>query len=139
MTSAFNLWQLECLNALQLNNMCQLSLGVHLRKHPYIRLPPILVNPLAADTYLNITRNHLLEREIKFLNEIFKEQIVEKQIVSWLNTEQFFRRWFNYSSYVCVVCSASKMSILDAHYSAKCKSDRRGMFFYLHFCFVYDY
>lgn len=105
-------------------------MGVELRKHPYIRLPPVLVNPLASEQNLNsvITRNYLLDREIKCLNEIYKEQVVEKQIVSWLNTEQFFRRWFNYSSNVCVICSASKMSILDAHYSAKCKSDRRGKF-----------
>jgi hypothetical protein len=102
-------------------------MSAHIRRHPYIRLPPILVNPqIGSDFHLNVTRTYLLDREIKCLNEIYKEQVLEKQIVSWLNTEQFFRRWFNYSSFVCVICSASKTSILDAHYSAKCKSDRRG-------------
>lgn len=126
-TSSFTLSQLECLHALQANNLCQLSMSANLRKHPYIRIPPLLVNPQCSE-HTSITRTHLLDKEIKQLKEIYKEQIVEKQIVSWLNSEQFFRRWLNYNSFVCVICCTSKVSILDAHYSAKLKSDKQGDF-----------
>ena len=58
----------------------------------------------------------LIDKELKLLGEIYREQIVEKQIVSWLNSEQFIRRNFNYNSFVCVICNCTKTNILESHY-----------------------
>jgi hypothetical protein len=137
---------IEYIHTLQMNNMVQLSEGITLKKHCHIDVPPLLLNTNAvieaiqqqaasADNENNITdksnqqlsislinnlpvitRRFLIEKELKLLNEIIREQIVDKQIASWLNSEQFMRRTFNYNSYVCIICNASKLSILQAHF-----------------------
>ena len=62
------------------------------------------------------TKVDLLDKELKLLSEIYREQIVEKQIVSWLNSEQFIRRNFNYNSHICIICNCTKTHILESHY-----------------------
>ena len=110
--------ELEVIHALQLNNHVSLCEGVHLRRRCLIKIPPPLINPM-PELNLSITKVDLIEKEIRLLNEIYKEQIVEKQIVSWLNSEQFLRRNFNYNSYVCIICNQTKSSILETHYNIK--------------------
>ena len=110
--------ELELIHALQLNNHVGLCEGVHLRRRCFIRIPPPLLNPM-PELNLSLTRVDLIEKEIRLLSEIYKEQIVEKQIVSWLNSEQFLRRNFNYNSYVCIICNQTKASILEGHYNVK--------------------
>jgi len=114
-----NLDQLELIHTLQTNNQLQLSEGVHLRRRCNIRVPPLLINPNAGEQAHQLTKIDLIDKEINYLNEIYREQIVEKQIVSWLNSEQFFRRNFNYNSHVCIICNTSKTNILESHYNMK--------------------
>lgn len=109
---------LELVQALQMNNQLQLSQGVNLRRKCFIKLPPLLLNPSVSLT-TPLTKVDLIDKEINLLKEIYREQIVEKQIVSWLNSEQFLRRNFNYNSHVCIICNSSKMSILESHYNLK--------------------
>lgn len=117
---------LEVIQALQMNNLIQLSQGVHIKKRCYVKVPPLLVNTYSLlnsvdddskALNINITKVDLIDKEIKILNEIYREQIVEKQIVSWLNSEQFLRRNYNYNSYACIICNATKIQILEAHYN----------------------
>lgn len=117
-SSALKLADLELIYAMQANNLLQTSQSVCLKRHCHIRIPPLLVNPLAGPGCV-VGRCDLIEREMRLLNEIYREQIVEKQISSWLNTEQFYRRNFNYNSFVCVICNTSKLAILDEHYHLK--------------------
>ena len=91
---------LDLVQQLSANGLVQLNRGVHLKRRASIPAPKV----------------ENLDKELSLLNAIYQEQIVEKQIVSWLNAEQFYRRAYNYDSHVCIVCNASKVSILDAHY-----------------------
>jgi len=109
-----NQHDLELIHTLQSNSLVQLSQSVRVRKRCFIKVPPILVNPQVATGAL--TKVDLIDKELKLLNEIYREQIQEKQIVSWLNSEQFLRRNFNYNSYVCIICNATKNQILESHY-----------------------
>jgi hypothetical protein len=108
---------LDLIHTLQLNNQVQLSQGCLLKRSCFIKIPPQLLNPQAGANYQSIARLDLIDKEIKLLNEIYREQIVDKQIVSWLNSEQFLRRNFNYNSYVCIICNATKLNILETHYN----------------------
>jgi len=110
------LTDLELIHTLQIHNQVGLSQSVRLRRRCFVRIPPVLVNPAAGEAALS--KCDLIDKELKLLNEIYREQIVEKQIVSWLNSEQFLRRNFNYNSYVCVICNATKSQILETHYHA---------------------
>lgn len=114
---SIKLKDLEIIQSLILNNMLQVNLGIYLKRRCFIKIPPNLVNPLVNE--INVSRNDLIDRELKILNDIYREQIVEKQIVSWLNSEQFIRRSYNYNSYVCIICNSSKNSILEAHFNSK--------------------
>jgi hypothetical protein len=120
-SSDLGLADLELIYTIQLNNQLQLSQSVCMKRHALIKIPPLLVNPSAslpnANATATVTKLDLIDKEIKLLSEIYREQIVDKQIASWLNTEQFFRRNFNYNSYVCVICNSSKLAILDEHFS----------------------
>jgi len=109
---------LELIHVLQANNLVLLSQSVRVKKRCFIKIPPSLINPL-VNAASQVTKLDLIDKELKLLNEIYKEQIVEKQIVSWLNSEQFLRRNFNYNSYVCIICNATKNHILETHYLNK--------------------
>lgn len=112
-----NLTDLELIHTLQIHNQVHLSQSVRLRRRCFIRIPPQVINPSVLSEQA-LTKSDLIDKELKLLNEIYKEQIVEKQIVSWLNSEQFLRRNFNYNSYVCIICNATKSQILETHYHA---------------------
>ncbi len=111
---------LELIHTLQIHNQVVLSQSVRLKKRCFIRIPPLLVNPIASGgetcAAVALTKCDLIDKELKLLNDIYREQIVEKQIVSWLNSEQFLRRNFNYNSHVCIICNATKSQILETHY-----------------------
>ena len=110
--------ELELIHVLQSHNLCQLSESVRVRRRCSIRVPPALVNPAALSTGATLTKLDLIDKELKLLADIYREQILDKQIVSWLNSEQFLRRNFNYNSHVCIICNATKSRILEAHYQA---------------------
>lgn len=112
-----NLTDLELIHTLQIHNQVHLSQSVRLRRRCFIRIPPQVINP-SVPSEQALTKSDLIDKELKLLNEIYKEQIIEKQIVSWLNSEQFLRRNFNYNSYVCIICNATKSQILETHYHA---------------------
>lgn len=105
------------------NQIIQVWRGVHIRRRCYIP-SPISSSSLALTTTHRRSstssptqaRVELIDKELRMLNLIYREQIVEKQIVSWLNSEQFFRRTYNYNSHVCIVCNATRLSILNSHY-----------------------
>ena len=115
---------LELANILQLNGRVHITQGCVLRRACLLRVPPPLVVPPrdASSTTTVITRAHLIEKELRVLADIYREQIVDKQIVSWLNSEQFMRRHYDYASYACIICNASKLAILDAHYTSSSAS-----------------
>jgi len=110
-----NQTDLELIHTLHIHNQVQLSQSVKLKSRCFIKIPPSLVNANVAELKA-LTKVDLINKELKLLNEIYKEQIIEKQIVSWLNSEQFLRRNFNYNSYVCIICNATKSQILETHY-----------------------
>ena len=122
MNNKLTLDDLDLIHTLQLNNQVQLSQGCLLKRSCFVKIPPQLLNPQSGANYQSITRLDLIDKEIKLLNEIYREQIVDKQIVSWLNSEQFLRRNFNYNSYVCIICNATKLNILETHYNLHKKS-----------------
>jgi hypothetical protein len=99
------LGDLEVLQQLHANGMLQMCRGVHLKRRACI------------PATLTTSKVDLIDRELRMLNTIYHDQIVEKTIVSWLNSEQFYRRSYNYNAHVCIVCNATKLSILDAHYT----------------------
>jgi len=109
-----NQQDLELIHTLQSNNLVQLSQSLKVRKRCFIKIPPTLINPQVSTGAL--TKVDLIEKELKLLHEIYREQICDKQIVSWLNSEQFLRRNFNYNSYACIICNATKSQILESHY-----------------------
>jgi len=92
-----------------------MSQSVRVRKRCFIKVPPALINPLAGGGGV-VTKIDLINKELNLLNEIHREQIIEKQIVSWLNSEQFLRRNFNYNAYQCIICNQTKTQILESHY-----------------------
>lgn len=92
-----NQTDLELIHTLHIHNQVQLSQSVKLKSRCFIKIPPSLVNANVAEA-TPLTKIDLINKELKLLNEIYKEQIIEKQIVSWLNSEQFLRRNFNYNS-----------------------------------------
>jgi hypothetical protein len=98
-----------------------MSESVRVKKRCFIKVPPALINPMVAQhqPVEPVTKIDLINKELNLLNEIHREQIIEKQIVSWLNSEQFLRRNFNYQSYQCIICNLTKNQILESHYLNK--------------------
>jgi len=118
-----NQTDLELIHTLQSNQLVQMSESVRVKKRCFIKVPPALINPMVAQHQNQpvepVTKIDLINKELNLLNEIHREQIIEKQIVSWLNSEQFLRRNFNYQSYQCIICNLTKNQILESHYLNK--------------------